>query len=215
MREKEPATSIIFVRHGQTDFPIDRIYCDDKEDPPLNDSGLAQARSAAELLAQAPVAAVYASPLQRTRTTAEEIASRHRLEIAFEPELVERRFGVWDGLYFHEVEQGYPEQFTAWKRDQAGFAPEGGETAYDLLERVRPVVAGIVERHRGETVVVVSHVGPIRVLLADAVGMPVSGFRSLRIDPASLSRVDYGRRQNNLVFVNYVSKERLVSTWNQ
>ena len=209
MREKELSTRIIFVRHGQTNFPIDRIYCDDRENPALNKIGQRQAESTADILGQISIDAIYASPVLRTTMTAEVIASRHTLPITFGDALVERRFGVWEGLYFNEIEQGYPEEYRQWKMDQAGFAPEAGESAFDLLNRVSVFVGDIVNNNKGKTVVVVSHVGPIRVLLADALGLSLKAFRSLRIDPASMSRVDYGAKQNNLVYMNYVGLDRL------
>ncbi len=209
MREKELATKVIFVRHGQTDFPLDRIYCDDREDPELNQSGKSQAQSAGHLLKHVGVDAIYASPALRTVMTAKAIAEHHSgLTIEYREALRERRFGVWEGLFFGEIEQGFPEDFLLWKKDQAGFSPEGGESAYDLHNRALSTLSEIISENEGKTVVVVSHVGPIRVLLADAVGMPVANFRSLRIDPASLSRVDFGKKQNNLVCLNYVGLER-------
>ncbi len=210
MREKELSTRVIFVRHGQTNFPIDRIYCDEREDPALNEDGKAQAKGAADLLKNMEIGAVYASPALRTRMTAGAIAKHHGLGIEYNDALRERRFGIWEGLYFHEIEQNFTDEFQQWKQDQAGFAPSGGESAYDLYDRAALVLDRIVADNRGNTVVVVSHVGPIRVLLAESIGMPVQSFRSLRIDPASLSCVDYGSKQNNLLLLNYVEQSRLL-----
>ena len=211
MREKELSCRVIFVRHGQTDFPIDRIYCDDKENPELNADGKRQAESAARFLREVDIDAIYASPVRRTRMTAEAIAKYHGLSVEFDQSLVERHFGIWEGLYFDEVERDYPDEFVAWKRDQAGFAPQGGESAYDLFDRVSCFLQKIIAENRGRTIVVVTHVGPIRVLVAQAVGMSIDSFRVLRIDPASLTRVDFGSKQNNLVFLNYVDDTRMVN----
>ncbi len=202
MRVKEKSTSVILVRHGKTDFPLDRIYCDDAEDPALNDVGLQQARGAAESLRQEDVAALYASPACRTMATAKAIADVHGLPIEQREQLRERRFGIWEGLYFHEISEGYPEQHSQWKVDNAGFKPEGGESIYDLLERMSGVFAEIQEKYIGKTVVVVTHVGPIRAAIADAIGLPIKDYRRLSIDYASISRVDYGRTQNNLIYLN-------------
>ena len=203
MREKEAGTRIIYVRHGQTDFPIDRIYCDGEEDPSLNAEGLAQAGQAAEFLAGFQVGKVYASPCARTLETAEIVAGRHGLSINPVESLLERQFGSWDGLYFHEIEKRYPVEYASWKRDQAGFVPEGGESVYDLRDRLQPALKDIVADNHGQLVVVVAHVGPIRVLVAEAMGMGLSSYRQLRIDPASATLIDYGKTQNNLVFLNF------------
>lgn len=204
MREKEKATRVILVRHGETDFPKDRVYCDAKEDPALSVAGCAQAEQAASFLASVDISAIYASPLLRTKMTAEEIAKNHdQLSIEFEPDLVERNFGDWEGMYFDEIESQYPEQYRQWKENQAAFKLGAGESVYDLSDRVSPVMERIVASHAGQTVVVVAHVGPIRVLLAKALNLPVEGYRQLAIDPASMTGIDYGVSQNNLMFMNF------------
>ncbi len=204
MREKEKATRVILVRHGETDFPQNRIYCDSKEDPALNSAGQAQARQAAAFLSLKNISAIYASPSQRTRMTAEAIAENHKsLSVELDPGLVERNFGDWEGMYFEEIESQFPAKYREWKENQAAFKTGAGESVYDLAERVVPVVSKIVAAHAGQTVVVVAHVGPIRVLLANALKLPVEGYRQLTIDPASMAAIDYGVSQNNLLFMNF------------
>ena len=204
MREKEKATRVILVRHGETDFPKNRIYCDAQEDPALNSTGQAQAAQAAKFLSLEDVSAIYVSPSLRTRMTAEAIAKHHdQLSVAFDSNLVERNFGDWEGMYFDEIESQYPQKYREWKENQAAFKLGLGESVYDLSERVAPVISKIVAAHPGQVVVVVTHVGPIRVLLAKALNLPVEGYRQLAIDPASMTGVDYGVTQNNLIFMNF------------
>ncbi len=204
MRDKECVTRVLYVRHGQTDFPIDRIYCDGAEDPELNVIGLDQAKQAAAALANYELAAIYASPSARTLRTAQEIASHHRgLDVKEEPVLRERRFGVWDGLFFDQIKERYPDGFDDWKSRQAEYAPEGGESMFDVLARIRPRLESWIEEYRGQTVVVVSHVGPIRAMVCDALGLPLAEYRRLTIDTASVSCIDYGSVQNNLIFMNF------------
>ncbi|MBK8163700.1 MAG: histidine phosphatase family protein [Gammaproteobacteria bacterium] len=206
MREKEKATSIIYVRHGQADFPHDRLYCDEREDPSLTAEGLAQAQLAATLLADQAIEAIYSSPMMRTRMTAELIADKSTARVIFEPRLKERPFGIWDGLYFDEIARDYPDQFLAWKRDPISFVPEGGETIDAHMDRVKSALQDIIDNHRGQRILVVSHVGPIRMCITDALGMPLSSYRRLTIDYASVTRVDYGRKQNNLIYMNISGK---------
>lgn len=204
MREKEQSTRIIFVRHGETDFPLDRLYCDDKESPPLNATGMVQAEAAAMRLSNASIDAIYASPTQRTQMTAKAIVKKNGGEIITNDAFLERRFGEWDGLYFDDVEKNYPEGYRAWKEDPLNFAPKGGETIGDLLVRVKMGVNTVLASHAGKTVVIVAHVGPIRVMMAEALKMPLIGYRQLRIDYASSSAVDFGDRQNNIVYLNRI-----------
>lgn len=209
MREKEIATSILFVRHGQTDFPLDRIYCDDAEDPALNQNGVAQANRAATYLASIPLAAIYSSPCQRTLATANAVAAaleRPSVRVDVRPALMERRFGIWEGLFFHEIESQYPEEYRRWKSDNSGYKPQGGESIFDMLARIKPTLEEIITKHKGETVAVVGHVGPIRAMIADALCLPLTEYRRIAIDYASISQVNYGRKQNNLIFCNMADR---------
>ncbi len=205
MRAKEKSTRIIFVRHGETDFPLDRLYCDEAvESPPLNRAGLTQAEAAAIVLSGISVDAIYASPAQRTQMTGNVIAKKHGLDVMTSDAFLERRFGAWDGLYFDEVEKSDPEGYVAWKTDPLNFSPAGGETITDLLGRVQNGIGEILSVHSEETVVVVAHVGSIRVALTSALQMPLAAYRQLRIDYTSQTAIDFGGRQNNIIYVNRV-----------
>jgi len=204
MREKEQSTRVIYVRHGKTDFPTNRIYCDAREDPPLNDDGLSQAGAAGELLRSMAVDAIYTSPSRRTRMTADKIAEGIGAPVYEESDLLERRFGLWEGLYFEEIASQYASEYQLWRQDPVHYTPDGGETIDDLLGRVTSAEQRILSEHHGKTVVVVSHVGPIRVSLTAALKIPIEWYRQLRIDYGSLTRVDFGSTQNNLIFANLI-----------
>ena len=220
MRSKEPSTRIIYVRHGKTDFPLDRIYCDTgviaggnglgskSEDPPLNADGISQAAYAAELLRNLKIDLICASPSARTRMTADAIAASTGAPLQENTLLKERRFGIWEGLYFNEIENGYPTEHQQWKQNPTAFKPQDGESMYDLLARVKTVINGLIVTHAGKTIAVVSHVGPIRACLADALKMPLEMHRQLTIDYASISRMDYGKSQNNFHYMN-ISKQKI------
>jgi len=205
MREKEKSTRVIFVRHGKPDFSYDRLYCDEREDPVLTDEGHLQAAAAAELLRHEPVDVIYVSPMQRTLMTAQPIIDILGVPVHTNAQLKERPFGIWDGLYFDAIQRDYPDEFKAWKRDPVSFVPEGGESIQDHMTRITGAVNGIVEAHPGELIVIVMHVGPIRMCVTDALGMPLIGYRQLTIDYGSLTRIDYGKRQNNLIYMNRVN----------
>lgn len=202
MREKEKSTGVILVRHGKPDFPYDRLYCDEREDPVLTDEGHLQAAAAAELLRNEPVDVIYVSPMQRTLMTAQPIIDLLGVPVHTDPKLKERPFGSWDGLYFDAIQRDYPEEFKAWKRDPVSFVPDGGESIQDHMTRITGAVQGIVEAHPGQLIVIVMHVGPIRMCVTDALRMPLAGYRQLSVDYGSLTRIDYGKRQNNLIYMN-------------
>lgn len=202
MREKEKHTRVIYVRHGKPDFPHDRLYCDDREDPVLTEEGIKQAKDAAKLLKAEPIDVVYVSPMQRTRMTAQPIIDTLNVPFHVDAQLKERPFGLWDGMYFDAIQNDFPDEFKAWKRDPVGFVPEGGETIQDHRVRITSAVQEIIGKHTGETIVVVMHVGPIRMCVTDALQMPLAAYRQLTVDYGSLTRIDYGRRQNNLIYLN-------------
>jgi len=203
MRNKEKSTNIYFLRHGQTDFPLDRIYCDEREDPQLNVNGIYQAKCAAISLKNSDISKIYSSPAKRTQMTAKELSDVTKLPVETLPAWVERRFGIWEGLYFNEIEEQFPDDYLNWKKDNVGFTPEGGETINDLRRRLSGSLKSIIEAHRGENIAIVSHVGPIRVSLCESLAMPIENYRQIRVDYAAISRVDYGETRNNLIKVNY------------
>ncbi|MDH5301644.1 MAG: histidine phosphatase family protein [Gammaproteobacteria bacterium] len=204
MRTKETSTQVYFIRHGQTDFPNDRIYCDDREDPSLIRQGLIQAKSAALYFQDVPIDALYCSPALRTRMTAAEVSQVTGVAPVFDERLRERRFGIWEGLYFDEIERLYPQEYAAWKADPVNFTPEGGETMHDVNVRLQSGLDHIMAAHQGRAVAIVCHVGPIRMAVTRAFHIPEDQYRQIRVDYAGITRIDYGRTINNLIFLNNV-----------
>lgn len=202
MREKEKSTGVIFVRHGKPDFPHDRLYCDEREDPVLTEDGHGQARAAADLLRMENVDVIYVSPMQRTLMTAEPIVKAMNVPMHTDARLKERPFGIWDGMYFEDIRRDYPEDFLAWKQNPVTFVPEGGEPITDHQKRITDAVREIVARHPAELIVIVMHVGPIRMCVTEAMQMPLSAYRQLTVDYGSLTRIDYGKKQDNLIYLN-------------
>ncbi|MDH5257189.1 MAG: histidine phosphatase family protein [Gammaproteobacteria bacterium] len=202
MRTKEKSTNITFLRHGQTDFPTNRIYCDDIEDPELNENGLNQAKSAANTLKAQNIRKIYCSPAKRTMMTAKEVVDVTGAELEIVPDWVERRFGKWEGMYFKEVEETFSDEYLLWKQDMVNYTPEGGETINDVKARLAKSLSTIRSKHINENILIVTHVGPIRISLCQAMSIPLQNYRQIRIDYASMSRVDYGETMNNLIFLN-------------
>lgn len=204
MREREKSTAIYLIRHGKPDFPSDRIYNDATEHPDLTAEGREQAASCVDYLVGEDIEAIYASPLARTLQTAEFLAKSLGIEISTETALQERGFGVWDGLTFTEIEQDYPQEYQAWKQDQVGFTPQGGETMREVAERVEYCLQGIISRHKGGKIAVFTHMGPIRLAVTRAFEIPITQYRQIRVDYAGISRIDYGVSRNNLLYLNRI-----------
>jgi 2,3-bisphosphoglycerate-dependent phosphoglycerate mutase len=167
-------TTIVLIRHGETDWNRENRF-QGHADPPLNALGRAQALALAAELAPEPVAVAYTSPLRRATETAEILAGRLAVELRTHDTLMEVDVGSWSGLTRAEIESRYPDGYRRWL--EYGHGWDDGET-YDELGR--RVVSGLLEigtRHAGETVLAVTHGGPIRSALAAATGI---GFDDAR-----------------------------------
>jgi alpha-ribazole phosphatase len=159
--------SLWLVRHGQTDWNVEGRY-QGQADPPLNQTGLDEARQAARRLAEQPLKAVYSSDLQRARQTAVVIAQACRLPLHIDARLREVNLGAWEGMLFNQIRARYPAELRERELNPLNSRPPGGETVEELWQRVKAVVNEIADRHAGEEVVVVSHGLTIGALLAYA-----------------------------------------------
>ena len=129
------ATRIIAVRHGETAWNVDaRIQ--GHLDVPLNGTGQWQSRQLAHALAHEPIAAIYASDLQRAHATAQAVADATGAPLVADPGLRERSFGALQGRTFAQIEAEMPEQALRWRKRDPDFAPEGGESLTALRERI-------------------------------------------------------------------------------
>ena len=168
------ATTIVLVRHGETDWNRDNRF-QGHADPPLNDSGRAQARALAGELKGRGLAAVYTSPLRRASETASILGAELGLEPIADASLMEVDVGSWSGLTRTEVEERFPAGFARWL--EYGHGWNDGETYDDLGARVVTGLTAIAGRHDGAAVLAVTHGGPIRSALAAAQGVPFGEAR--------------------------------------
>lgn len=187
-----PFTRFLLVRHGETLANREYRYIGARDDV-LSERGAWQAEQLAGALSTFPVAAVYSSPLQRTYRTAIPIATRHRLEVQIAADLVEGNFGAWEGLSRAEVLARSPQDeqlLHAWERDPS-IAPPNGESLEAVRARICTLVERLAQVHADQTIVLVSHVGPIKTLLCAALGAPLSSIFHIFLDPATISVVDW------------------------
>jgi broad specificity phosphatase PhoE len=160
-------TTILLARHGETDWNRELRF-QGHADPPLNDTGRAQAAELARALASEQLAAVYASPLRRAFETAEIVAAPHRLEPVAVEGLREVDVGSWQGLTRTEIEARFPEQYARWLDYRQGW--DDGETYEQMSERVAAALLELAAAHDGDQILAVTHGGPIRAAFALAAG---------------------------------------------
>ncbi|MGV9706773.1 bifunctional RNase H/acid phosphatase [Streptomyces sp. NPDC003483] len=187
-----PATFVL-LRHGETPLtPQKRFSGSGGTDPALSDVGREQAeRAAAALAARGTIQAVVASPLTRTRQTAEAVAARLGLDVAVEDGLRETDFGAWEGLTFAEVRERYPEDLNAWLASPEAEPTGGGESFEATARRVAAARDRLIASYAGRTVLLVTHVTPIKTFVRLAIGAPPESLFRMELSAASLSAVAY------------------------
>jgi len=197
--------SLHFIRHGQTEFSRENLFCG-TIDPPLTSLGRAMADSIAESYANMKWQAIYTSTLQRTIATAAPLAQRVGIAIRKEPALGEIAYGEWEGKSQEEIAARFPAQFQRWIDDPASHGTPGGETAFQVAARALPVIDRIREEHADGNVLVVSHKATIRIIVCALLGMPLGRFRDRVACPtASLTTFEFGERGGMLVRLGDVS----------
>jgi broad specificity phosphatase PhoE len=181
-------TRLLLLRHGQTVLSIDRRYSG-HGDPELTTVGRAQAAGAAARLASyREITSVLTSPLRRARQTAEAVAQTTGATLEVRDGLIETDFGEWEGLTFSEARDRDPELHAKWLGAE-DVAPPRGESFAAVRERVRAELASIVEAYEGETIVLVTHVTPIKMILRQALGGSAEILYRIHLDLACLSEV--------------------------
>ncbi|TWD83132.1 putative phosphoglycerate mutase [Kribbella amoyensis] len=188
----EPPTRLLFLRHGETPHTVDKRFSGSGgDDPGLSETGEAQARAAAEYLDRlGGVDAVVTSPMRRTRQTAAVVADRLGLEVDVRDGWVECSFGDWDGHTFAEVQEKWPEALKDWL-ESTTVAPPGGESFDSCARRARSARDGLLASYPGKTVVVVTHVTPIKLMVRGVLQAPMSSMFRMELRPATLTEIHW------------------------
>lgn len=183
-------TRLFLIRHGQVENHHEYRY-NGHFDVDITDIGVEQMVRLAALLSGEPIKAMYSSDLQRAVKGGEIIGKGLGLKPVRVHSLREISLGRWEGLTREEAIERYPEESDFRFRDLASSKVKGGESLIDLKERVVPAIAEIVERHTGQIVCVVAHGGVNRVVLSDALGIPIENFFRIEQDFGCLNVIDY------------------------
>ena len=178
------------VRHGATDYSRERRFAGVR-DVPLTTEGRLQAEAVAQTLSGAAVAAVYTSPLERARASAELIAKPHRLEPLVEADFREMAFGDWEGLRRQELPARFPDGADTWRLTPHRAAPPGGETVPAVAARVARALEELVAVHDGQAVILVSHAIVVRLIVLAALGLGPDRLWSVDASPAGITEIEY------------------------
>jgi len=184
----KPPTRLVLVRHAVTPH-TGPLLSGRMPGIDLSEKGVGQAEATAQRLSKLPIAAVYASPIERTTQTAQQIAAHHALDVRGLPGVVEADYGDWTGGKIADLAKT-----DEWKVVQA--APSravfpGGESLRAMQARMVDALDAVVAAHPHETVVVVSHADPIKSAIAHYTGMHLDLFQRLHVSPASVTVLDF------------------------
>jgi len=181
--------NLLIVRHGETTWNREGRY-QGRTDVPLSDEGESQARALGKRLAGLPIAIALASPLARTRRTAEAILGDRKVVLEPEAALIEISHGQWEGQLASDIEHSHAEMFGTWRTRPDRHVPAGpdAETLGDVEERAWPVLVRTCARlGADETALIVAHDAVNRVLLCRVLGLPLTRVWTFRQSPASLN----------------------------
>lgn len=193
------ANTIIFVRHGETLWNKEGRY-QGQQDSPLSQVGLIQAEQVGEFLRKRSVQAVYSSDLKRAWLTATHIAKHHRLSPVMDPRLREMSFGIWEGKTRERVRQEYPELWDERGRDTLRTRIPGGELPSEVVERFGNFLEDEVAEALGQTIVVVSHGGALRLTIASLLHIPLEKSYCLHQSNAGISELRYSQKGRNCLW---------------
>jgi probable phosphoglycerate mutase len=185
----EKATTIFLIRHGETPLtPMKKFSGDGPLNPQLTEEGLAQAELVATAIAKLKPEFIIASPLNRTKQTAEAISRATGLQIYFDEAWIECSFGIWDGLSIEEVKEKYPADYEAWVSSTAFSAPQG-ESYDEVSFRIDAALEAIVATYPGQRVAVVTHNGTIKTAAKLAIGAPPEAIFHIDVSPCSITTI--------------------------
>lgn len=204
MKPDSDTTILLLVRHGATTANERKPYilqgC--SIDLPLSSNGERQAAAVGRFLAGFPVNRVYCSTMLRARQTAQEIASKHGLEIQPIEGIIECAVGKWEGMDWDSIKAQYPAEAHEFLSDPGTNAYLGGESYGDVQRRVLPVFEGLLEKHRGEVIVVVAHNVVNRVYTASLMKLELRQAKDLHQQNCCVNVIQRGLFGTHLVTMN-------------
>lgn len=197
-------TRVILVRHARTTWNDQGKY-GGHTDVSLDELGKQQIIKVAERMAKYPIKAVYASDLQRAYQTALAIAQVHNLSVEQFGDLREINFGQWEGKTYNEIVKEQQELMEAWLKDPFNTKIPDGETMAQMQKRVAKCLLEIVRKHPEETIVVVTHAGPIWTMLSYILEVPLQYYWRIKQSNTAVNIIDFYDEQGIICLLNDTS----------
>ncbi|KAF6245452.1 histidine phosphatase family protein [Nitrosopumilus sp. b2] len=204
---------IIFLRHGQAKNNTERILAGRTEGVPLTDVGEQQAQHTAELLEHMNISAIYSSPIQRAKHTAEIVGKHNSLDVKIDERLIELDMGKFTGMAYDEIFNDHGNVFMKFYEGDLEIAHNGVETFDQVRKRVLGIVDHVVEKHPDENVVLVTHMDPIKAMLSTVVDLSPTNLFELIIANASLNLFRENKRKFSISGLNVMHPTRFDQGW--
>lgn len=196
---------LLLIRHGQTIWNT-QLRAQGHTDIELDDIGRRQADRLAQRLSRVQIDAVYASPLSRSMDTARAIAEPLGLAAISHPLLMERNFGIWEGEPFRMLLEKYPDQVRQWEKDPVQYTPPQAEPLRDVMDRCLRFLSELTQTYsEDQTVLVIGHSIPLRLMISHLIGLPPQRIHSLRLDNAAYTELRLGKNYPILTVLNDTS----------
>lgn len=205
--------SVIFLRHGQAKNNIERILTGRTPGVPLTEKGIDQAEKAAKFLEQMNISAIYSSPIERARHTAEIVGKHNSLDVIIDDRLIELDMGKFTGVPYDEIFSSHGNVFMKFYNGELEIAHNGVETFSEVKKRVLGIVDHVVENHPDQNVVLVTHMDPIKAMLSTIVDLTPENLFELIIANASLNIFREHKRKFSISGLNVMDPSRFNHDW--
>jgi len=199
---------IIFLRHGQAKNNTERILAGRTEGVPLTDTGIKQSEQTAEFLKQMNISAIYSSPIERAKHTAEIAGKHNSLDVTIDDRLNELDMGKFTGMPYDEILKSHGNVFMKFYNGELEIAHNGVETFPDVKKRILGIVDHVIEKHPDENVLLVTHMDPIKAMLSTIVDLSPTNLYELIIANASLNIFREKDRKFSLAGLNVMDPSR-------
>ena len=205
--------SVIFLRHGQAKNNIERILTGRTPNIPLTEKGIEQAEKTAKFVEQMNISAIYSSPIERAKHTAEIVAKHNSLDVITDDRLIELDMGKFTGVPYDEIFTSHGNVFMKFYNGELEIAHNGVETFTEVKKRVLSIVDHVIEKHPDQNVVLVTHMDPIKAMLSTVVDLSPANLFELIIANASLNIFREYNRKFSISGINVMDPSRFNHDW--
>jgi probable phosphoglycerate mutase len=205
--------SIIFLRHGQAKNNIERILTGRTPGIPLTEKGIDQAEKAAKFLEHMNISAIYSSPIERAKHTAEIVGKHNSIDVIIDDRLIELDMGKFTGVPYDEIFTSHGNVFMKFYNGELEIAHNGVETFSDVKKRILGIVDHVIENHPDQNVVLVTHMDPIKAMLSTVVDLTPTNLFELVIANASLNIFREHKRKFSISGLNVMDPSRFNQDW--